>query len=64
MKQTVMQNMILTGIYIHMKLSNYEIWHFLINIEMRFPVFSSSLDFNNYLSQKHYTLKPDVTGLW
>ena len=30
-------------IYIYMKLSSYAILHFLINIEIRFPIFASSL---------------------
>ena len=36
--------------YIHIKLSNYAILYFLIKIEIRFPVFTSSLDFKNYIS--------------
>ena len=36
--------------YIHIKLSNYAILHFLMNIEIRFPIFTSSLDFNNCIN--------------
>ena len=35
---------------IHIKLSNYAILHFLMNIEIRFPIFTSSLDFNNCIN--------------
>ena len=33
-----------------MKLSYYAILHFLMNIEMRFLIFTSSLDFNDCLN--------------
>ena len=32
------------------ELSNYAILHFLMNIEIRFPIFTSSLDFNNCIN--------------
>ena len=47
MKHNVIQK---CNTYVYMKLSHYAILYFLINIEIRFPIFTSSLDFNNCIN--------------
>ena len=44
------KHMCVFWICVFMKLSNYAILHFLVNIEIRFPIFTSSLDFNNCIN--------------